>query len=305
MKAKHIVCRTSVAAVASMAFLAGCSEPKEKVKPEPAGLAAASSTETPPTETPSGEWVCPPKTLGAKMVLIPVDEGKPYCIDEREGTYGEYKEFLSAKGGDFSGQPPECDWNDDYGPASSVIPEWSADRIPQYYGPTMEEADPDRALQGLDFCDAWAFCAWAGKRLCSVRGAEPGKVTTVDYRVVNPADGTISVGDPVLSVKSEWYNVCTEGGTTKYPYGDELKPGTCIAPVKIEAEGESARNVKDLSRSECHGTQPPYDQAYNMSGSNWVWINICLQEAWCPNMGGQHDGLFDESRDGEIVLRVS
>jgi len=216
------------------------------------------------------------------MVLIPVDEGKPYCIDEREGTYGEYKEFLAAKGADFSGQPPECDWNDDYGPVSSEVPAWSAEGIPVNYGPPIEDADPDRAVQGVDFCDAWAFCSWAGKRLCGLRGAPPGKVTTVDL-VVNPETGERSHAEPVHTVKNEWFNVCSQGGTTKYPYGDELRPGACFDDTQYAAKGEGAWKVRDVAGNDCHGTQPPYDKVFNMSGTS-TWVNICSTYS-CPTMG--------------------
>jgi hypothetical protein len=63
-------------------------------------------------------WTCPQGVSGAKMVLLPRPDGSAYCIDEREAVYAEYKQFLVAKGEDFSGQPPECAWNE------SFVPGW-------------------------------------------------------------------------------------------------------------------------------------------------------------------------------------
>jgi len=277
MRTPNATRRIILATCASVALLAGCSETKEAVKPEPAAL----------TTDPSAEWVCPSNTSGAKMVLIPVDEGKPYCIDQREGTNSEYREFLAAKSGDFRDQPPECAWNKDYGPAVTAPEPGCPDCPPIKYGPPIEERQPDHAVFGVDFCDAWAFCSWAGKRLCGLRGAAPGKVTTI-HLGDDPDSRNNTISESIGTVSSEWFNVCSQGGTTKYPYGDERQAGTCIDSTKIAAKGESAWNVGVLSESDCHGSIPPYDQVYNMSGSYSVWANTCFQ-GFCASVGGPLD----------------
>jgi formylglycine-generating enzyme required for sulfatase activity len=188
-------------------------------------------------------------------------------------VYAEYKQFLDAKGEDFSGQPPECAWND------SFVPGWDdpAHEIPQC-GSWNIDTEPDRAANCMDFCDAWAYCAWAGKRLCGVRGAEPGKVTMV---------GATEIEQAVPTLTSEWFNVCTQGGATKYPYADAYEPGRCIDQAKIDTEGEdSALAVRDAVDSGCHGTNPPYDAIYNMSGSVQQWLNICYTGG-CVSQGGR------------------
>jgi len=220
------------------------------------------------------------------MVLIPVAEGKPYCIDQREGMNGEYREFLAAKSGDFRDQPPECAWNKDYGPAETSPVPGSADGLLIKYGPPVDERPAEHAVLGVDFCDAWAFCSWAGKRLCGLRGAPGGKVTTIALGD-DPDSRNNTIFDAIRTVQSEWFNVCSQGGTTKYPYGDERMAGTCIDSTKIAAKGDSAWSVGDLSESNCHGSIPPYDQVYNMSGSNSVWANICFPDR-CTTVGGPH-----------------
>jgi formylglycine-generating enzyme required for sulfatase activity len=207
------------------------------------------------------------------MVLIPWPDGSAYCIDEREAVYAEYKQFLDAKGDDFSGQPPECAWND------SFVPGWedAAHEIPQC-SVWLIDTEPDRAANCMDFCDAWAYCAWTGKRLCGVRGADPGKVTMVGVTEIEQAAPTLN---------SEWFNVCTQGGATKYPYADAYEPGRCIDQAKIDTEGEdSALAVRDAVDSRCHGTNPPYDAIYNMSGSVQQWLNICYTGG-CVSQGGR------------------
>ena len=256
------------------AMAAGCSE---TVKPDPAGAVDNLDPMNP------SDWSCPENSLVAKMVLITAMDGKPYCIDEREVVYGEYKTFVEAKKDDFSGQPPECEWNKDYGPVE-VHPAWYADVPPQRCGPSLSTANPDRAVQCTDFCDAWAFCAWAGKRLCGLRGAEHGKVALVSTSDDNEE---LNVALKVTrTTQSEWNNVCTQGGTSKFPYGDELVRGICIDSTMLAARGDAAYDSRNTSKSECHGTQPPYDQVWNMSGSIPQWLNICVPYE-CVSHGGR------------------
>ena len=249
-------------------MLAGCTETKEDVKPDPSGSTGGTVT---------GEWSCPKDTKGAKMVLIPVAEGKPYCIDEREAVFGEYKDFIDEKGNDFGSQPSECKWNKDYGPVSVIDESHRGDDMPEIHcGPTLAEANPDRAVGCLDFCDAYAYCSWAGKRLCGLRGGQSGKVNVIDAQYTY--ESASRAGDLAGSVESEWFNICSQGGTTVFPYGNEAEPGRCVDHVKTEAEGEDARCVRDTANSQCRGAEAPYDQVHNMSGSEGQWVNICVYE---------------------------
>jgi hypothetical protein len=252
--------------------LAGCSRTEEEVKPDPSVTPDATDPKTHDSAAVPKEWTCPQGVSGAKMVLIPWPDGSAYCIDEREAVYAEYKQFLDAKGEDFSGQPPECAWNE------SFVPGWddAAHEIPQCSSWYID-TEPDRAANCMDFCDAWAYCAWAGKRLCGVRGADPGKLT---LRSRDDAPNA-------AVLNSEWFNVCSQGGATKYPYGDAYEPGTCIDQTKIDAEGEdSALAVRDAAANTCHGTNSPYDAVYNMSGSVQQWLNICFADG-CVSHGGR------------------
>jgi formylglycine-generating enzyme len=79
---------------------------------------------------------------GPDMVRTPTG-----CIDGTEVTVGQYRPFFEEKGTDPSGQSPECAWNTKYLAIDS-----GADSLPQ---------------TGVDWCDAVAFCNWAGKKLCT------------------------------------------------------------------------------------------------------------------------------------------
>jgi len=253
--------------------LAGCSRTDEEVKPDPSVTPDASDPKTHDSAALPTEWTCPQGVSGAKMVLIPWPDGSAYCIDEREAVYAEYKQFLEAKGDDFGGQPQECAWN------NSFVPGWDdpAHEIPQCSSWYID-TEPDRAANCLDFCDAWAYCAWAGKRLCGVRGADAGKVTMV---------GASEIEEATPTLVSEWFNVCSQGGATTYPYGDAYEPGRCIDQTKIDTEGEdSALAVRGAFENACRGTNSPYDAVYNMSGSVQQWLNICYTGG-CASQGGR------------------
>lgn len=251
-----------------------CSE-KEEVKPDPAGAAGATTLAN-DASTPKA-WACPEGVAGAKLVLIPTPDGSAYCIDEREAVYAEYKQFLGAKGTDPSGQPPECSHNE------SFVPRLNEEEPPYEYADCAPEqwlidTEPDRAVNCVDFCDAWAFCDWAGKRLCGLRGADPSKISKID-------------GDLDLvarSTDSEWFLVCSQNDSTKYPYGDAYQPGVCIDQTKVQAEGDQALTVRDTAGNECRGQSAPYSNVYNMSGSIRQWVNVCA--GGCFSMGGTAAG---------------
>jgi formylglycine-generating enzyme required for sulfatase activity len=85
---------------------------------------------------------------------------------------------------------------------------------------------------------------------------------------------------------SEWFFACSQGGTSKYPYGDELEAGTCLDKTLVDAQGDVAFSTRDTSGSTCHGTMSPYDEVHNMSGSVEQWVNIC-RTSGCFTSGGR------------------
>lgn len=109
-------------------------------------------------------------------------EAGGYAVDSTEVTVGQYKEFLKAKAGDVTGQPEACSWNDSYYDVASV--------------PLENEMWP---VANVDWCDATAYCSWAGKRLCGAIGG-----------------GAIEFGDFGDPAKSQWFRAC--GGPLGQPH---------------------------------------------------------------------------------------
>jgi sulfatase modifying factor 1 len=177
-----------------------------------------------------------------------------FCIDSTEVTVDHYTQFLAAKGGDVSGQPPACSaWNQSFVPGG-----W----------PTGAGA---QAVSGVNWCMAFMYCAWAGKRLC---GSPSG----------GPAD-SLGYRDPA---KSEWFNACSrnQDGLHAYPYGNVYDPRACNGTDYLGAG--QGRPLPSLST--CQGGYPGL---FDMSGNVNEWEDSCSPSA--PDSGapsGQNDGCL-------------
>ncbi len=117
-----------------------------------------------------------------------------YCIDRTEVTHAEYAAFLASG---FSTQPAYCSWNTSF--------------------ETVATPD-DLPMTNIDWCDAWTFCAWAGKRLCTQAESRGG---------------------------------CSPPGQ-KYPYGTSYQPGRCN---DLNAGRNAAVAVASLTCSSALGVQ--------------------------------------------------
>lgn len=118
-----------------------------------------------------------------------------YCIDSVEVTNAHYGKFLDRADAGSLGtvMPAACSSDLDRVPTENWPPTWG-----------------DLPVTGVSWCDAYAFCAFAGKRLCRS--------------------------------ESEWYRACSKGGTKRLPYGDEPVVGECatvneLRPASGKCEG--------------------------------------------------------------------
>jgi len=277
--------RTLRAAWVTIVFviaLASCTRHQESTnRPDmvvPPSDDASDRTDTKPVGP--HEWKCPDNAQGSPMVLISDGAGRPFCIDARLASYGDYALFVAAKGEDFGGQPQECHWNDNWGPVTHDPKRTWAQGYDPYCGPPPERMPPDQVLRCVDFCDAWAFCSWSGKRLCGLRGAEPGKLTIVDSGGEN-MDVYRNHKEAALSQKSELFAVCTQGGTTKFPYGDQYYLGACEECRNGYLAPNEAFLDHNVNLQKCGGTISPYDQVYNLMGASYQWANICTDSSHC------------------------
>jgi formylglycine-generating enzyme required for sulfatase activity len=174
------------------------------------------------------------------VAQVQVDQ---FRIDSIEVTNLHYAAFLAAKP-TTQHLPAACASND-FTPTA----QWPA--------PSGKESHP---VTHVDWCDAFAYCRWAGKRLC---GAVGGGST--DYA---------GFGD---ATRSQWYRACSASGARAFPYGGSYQPQACNG---ADVGAGAARSVG--ASSTCVGG---YSSLFDMSGNVWEWEDSCSGDN-CRIRGG-------------------
>ncbi len=198
-------------------------------------LADGNATNTPLDATIDSSFARCPSGRGPDMVLVDDGKGTRFCIDSTEVTNAHYAAFLSTSP-KTTGQPDVCGGNATYGPADTR----SFDDIAQQQYP----------VAFVDLCDARAFCAWAGKRLCGHIG---GGALQSDADRIDPA-------------ASQFMYVCTKGGTQLYSYGTTYRPGIC------NAGGGGAQPMVVGACGDCQGGFPG---VFDLVGNVGEWTDDC------------------------------
>jgi formylglycine-generating enzyme required for sulfatase activity len=195
---------------------------------------------------------CTGGKAGPAMASIATPDGASYCIDTTEVTVSDYAAFL-ASDPPLSLLPADvCAFKKSFVP-DGVFPPSGAPELP---------------VTSVDWCDAAAYCAFAGKHLCGKVGGGANAYT--DF--AKPA--------------SEWYFACSEGGKATFPYGSTFDPSACVG---VDFDGTSGfQPASDFAHSvatapKCHGQAPPYDALHDMAG------NVAEWEDSCASTGGSAD----------------
>ena len=174
-------------------------------------------------------------TKGPTMVKVP----QGFCIDSTEVTNAQYAAFLTA-GVSTAGQDSRCGWNTTYTP-SSGWPVTGKDGYPVVH---------------VDWCDAYAYCKWAGKRLCGKIGGGSNSYEAHQY-----------------ATESQWYAACSAGGTQAYPYGSTYDGKKCVG---FDYDGKPGHQSSDVVRpagtATCEGS---YAGIYDLSGNIREWEDSC------------------------------
>ncbi len=168
-----------------------------------------------------------------------------YCIDTTEVTQQRYAAFLAAKGGNASGQPAYCAWNTSYAPSTA-----DGGCTAGAYDPVSKGAYP---VTCVDWCDALAYCAWAGFRLCGATGG-----------------GATPIGSYADASADQWHNACTSQGAKPYPYGSDYLPGACNTAEQGNGAPQSVARA-----AKCHAPSAPFSLVHDMTGNVWEWENAC------------------------------
>jgi formylglycine-generating enzyme required for sulfatase activity len=182
-----------------------------------------------------------------------------FCIDTTEVTNGGYEQFLAAvDGGAWPAMPKECSQKSNFSPREDID------------GGLKELGNDAYPVVWVDWCDALAFCLWAGKRLCGAVGGGPATYP---------------------DVAGEWGVACSNNGAFKYPYGDTFKAGVCGDGTIVPREIHTVRSFPG-----CTGAADP--RIFDLSGNVDEWENACEAQSgltdYCTLRGGS---VGDDGRE--------
>ena len=180
---------------------------------------------------------------GTRCVATQVCVLPGYWIDATEVTRGQYAAWLATMPATM-GQPSFCAWNTSF----------TADATCMNGSGVCKTSCTGHPQVCVDWCDAYAYCAALGKRLCGAigGGANPRAA------FANPA-------------KSQWYGACASGfNGYLYPYGDTYDPHACNGWDK----GPEA-TVATGTIAECQSSESGYEGVYDLSGNAREWDDCC------------------------------
>lgn len=163
--------------------------------------------------------------------------GDGACVDRTEVSVDDYAAFLAA--GAFV---PEAGARACAGRATFVPASWPP--------PPGRGASP---VTGVDYCEAEAFCAWAGKALCGARGGGP-----LDAR---------RVGEPAVDL---WTFACGGEAPAAFPYGPAYVPRACNG---VDREAGAPWPVGSQAACANDETAPR-----DLSGNVWEWTAACERD---------------------------
>jgi formylglycine-generating enzyme len=142
-----------------------------------------------------------------------------FCIDATEVTEADYAQFVAQK----------IDVEVDAGLPCGTI---------KVRAPSASRGRGNLPVTGVSFCDARAYCAWAGKRLCGhIQG---GPLRANQY----------------VPAESQWYHACTNGT----PDSVVLR-GSCALDGSAPVEAGTS----------CEGALPGL---FDMVGNVWEWVDL-------------------------------
>jgi formylglycine-generating enzyme required for sulfatase activity len=208
------------------------------------------------------------------MVSITPASAPVFGIDVTEVTFRQYAAFPKATGGKPSSPVAGCGFK------TSHVPEDSC------FAPLRSDPSCSRKPQTcVDWCDAAAYCAWVGKRLCRVSSG------------------------PVVD---EWYLACSGNGAHAYPWGEfsEEKDAQCATATRIINGCPDCSLEPVGTLRECHGAPPaPFEQIFDLAGNASELVDSCTSAEGpgdsCPAHGSNvvAGGGASNCKSGPLAVR--
>jgi formylglycine-generating enzyme len=219
--------------------------------------------------------------LPVGMVEYDDGGGARLFVDPIEVRVRDYADWLA--GAPDTARGGSCSWNSTFvpGDARPNGPAGQEDCPKNLFDWAWAQAQtPDQPVSCVDWCDASAYCADQGKRLC---GGVGGVTIPIEY----DAETTLHVNPQPKT--SAWYLACSRGGERKYPYGAAYDADAC--------NGESGL-LRDARPS--GGCEGGYPGLFDMSGNIEEWEDACdstAPDAACMRRGGGYytGQIYDET----------
>ena len=209
----------------------------------------------------AGACACP-----TRMVTVSKASGGAYCVDETEVTNADYDRFVRANVPAVAAtQPAGCAGNTTFVPTGNWPP---GQPLSTSYG---------LPVRNIDWCDAHAYCKWAGKVLCGDVSGQP-----------------IAVAEANNHQKDAWFNACSAQNANNYPYGANFVGANCyvnqgnVGPVSEWSDTGTYIGIP-VPGGRMRLCQGGAVGLFQMSGNVAEWENSCdgaLATSNCLVRGG-------------------
>lgn len=170
--------------------------------------------------------------------MVDIDGPHPYRIETTEVTQAAYARFLRC--GATVEATPSC-------PSTTLMPvDHLGDGSDPELFPFEPETEPDLPVRGVSWCAATAYCAWAGRRLCT---------------------------------REEWVAVClSTEARMALPGGRVTDTRACVLSSYADGEWGTERGIDMTqpvrSAPTCRGLEPPFDEVFDMVGNVNELVNV-------------------------------
>ena len=199
-----------------------------------------------------------PTLHGPVLRLIDDPYGTCFWMDNTEVTAGEYRDWLKDLAGSSPAWGSKAGCNRRPPDAKAFDPD---NPVGDCRATAASATDPfaeDQPMRCVDWCEAEAYCRWAGKRLCKVGG---------------PTD--------------EWQIACSAGYTKEYPFDPEMPGGSCNYGQVSCSLGCGPRPAGQDKRC-----RPATDYPLDLGGNVEEWIDSCLTLGDGTNVCGHRGGSY-------------